>query len=137
MLEINNLTDQKIDKRFLENIVERVLKGEKKKIKELSLALVEKERIKELNKTYRAKNRPTDVLAFNDKKELKEIIISPSEVKKNAKKFKISFKKELTRVLIHGLLHILGYEHEKNHKQAEIMEKKQEKYLSLILKNHG
>ncbi len=79
---------------------------------------------------------------------LGEIIICPREINKNAKKYKFVgeedkssssrlaslrsarvFKKELARVLIHGILHLLGYDHEKNEVEAEKMRKKEKDYL--------
>jgi probable rRNA maturation factor len=128
MIEVNNLTPYSINKRFLKKIAEIILRNKKKN---LSIALVGQKRIKELNKIYRRKNRLTDVLSFEDEETLGEIIICPSEVKKNAKRFNSSFKKELKRVLIHGILHLLGYDHEVSIKKANEMEKKQNYYLLL------
>jgi len=92
--------------------------------------LVGQARIKKLNKQYRQKNRPTDVLAFAYNG-LGEIVICLEQVKRNAQKFNTSFKDELKRVLIHGILHLLGYDHEQSVKQAQQMRKKEEIYLSL------
>lgn len=61
--------------------------------------------------------------------ELGEIIVCLTKVKKNAKEFKSSFEKELKWVIIHGILHILGYDHEKSEKQAKRMRKKEKYYL--------
>ena len=145
MIEINNLTKDRISKKFLKKIAKDVLKKEKPKRKiDLSIALVNPLRIKELNKKYLKKNKPTDILSFpEDKKFLEkfktssskksrnlgEIIICPGEIKKNAKKFELSFNKELTKVLIHGILHLLGYGHENSKRKARIMEEKQQYYL--------
>lgn len=63
---------------------------------------------------------------------LGEIIICLSEVKKNAKKFNSSFEKELNRVLIHGILHLLRYDHEKSDEEARKMEEKEKYYFSKI-----
>jgi len=130
MIEINNLTTLTVDKRFLKRVVKKVLKGEKKKEAGLSIALVNSGEIKKLNKKYRKKNKITDVLSFDNG--LNEIVVCPQEIKKNAKKYNSTFKKELSRVLIHGILHLLGYEHEKTKIEAKKMEKKEEYYLSKI-----
>lgn len=131
MIEINNLTTLSgVDKKFLKGVAKTVLKGENTKEAGLSVVLVSSGRIKKLNKKYRGKNKTTDVLAFGGG--LNEIVICPSEVKKNAKKYNIEFKKELARVLIHGILHLSGYEHEVSEKKAREMERKQEFYLSQI-----
>jgi len=136
MTEVNNLTAYSIDKKILRRISREILKKESAKGRfkkgDLSIVLVGQKRIKELNKRYRRKNRPTDVLAFEDKENLGEIVICPAEIKKNAKKFNSTFKKELNRVLIHGILHLLGYDHESGPKKAKIMEERQKYYLSKI-----
>ncbi len=113
---------------------------------DLSIALVGSAKIRKLNKIYLKKNRVTDTLAFSENskfkistvsthqppKSLGEIVICLREVKKNAKRFGQSYKKELARVLIHGILHLLGYDHEISKKRAKEMEIKQEYYLSQI-----
>lgn len=143
MIEINNLTTAQIDEEFLKKIAQKVLEGEsairqlaeRKEESNLSIALVGQGRIRELNKRYRGKNRATDVLAFPNKETgLGEIVICLREVKKNAKKFSSTFEKELVRVLIHGILHLLGYDHKKGEAQAKKMEGKQNYYLKLFFK---
>jgi len=135
MIEVNNLTTVQIDKEFFKEITEKVLEGEKQENKNLSIALVGQGRISELNKRYRGKNRATDVLAFPNKElGLGEIVICLREVKKNARRFSSTFEKELARVLIHGILHLLGYDHEKSDAQAKKTEEKQNYYLKLFFK---
>ena len=130
MIEINNLTISAVDKKFLKRVAKIVLKGKDIEEVGLSIVLTGEKRMRKLNKKYRGKNKITDVLSFGEG--LNEIVICLSEVKKNAKKYNIAFKKELAQVLIHGILHLLGYEHEKGKKEAKKMEKKQEYYLSQI-----
>ena len=135
MIEVNNLTTIRIDEEFLKKIASKVLKNEKQKTKDLSIALVGRKRIRELNKKYRKKNRATDVLSFSDEQiGLGEIVICIREIKKNAKKFNCALKEELARVLIHGILHLLGHEHEKSLTEAEKMEEKQNYYTKLCQK---
>jgi len=145
MVEINNLTTSKISKVFLKEVSQKVLKKEKKENSSLSIALIGSARMRKLNKKYRGKNRSTDVLSFTEdldflgkSKELKklnilgEVVICVSDVKKNAKRLNISLKKELARVLIHGILHILGYDHEASESKARAMIEKENYYLSNI-----
>jgi probable rRNA maturation factor len=124
MIEVNNLTTNRADKNFLKKVAKKVLAGENKKI-ELSIALVGQARIKKLNKKYRKQNRATDVLSFLYDNS-GEIVICLREVKKNARKFNSTYKRELARVLIHGLLHILAYSH-------QAMRGKEDYYLSKTL----
>jgi len=130
MIEINNLTAGSVDEEFLKGVAEKVLKGENRKEIGLSIVFVGQGRMRKLNKKYRGKNKITDVLSFGD--ELNEIVVCLMEVKKNAKRYNSTFKKELVKVLIHGILHLSGYEHEKDKKEADKMEKKQEYYLNLF-----
>jgi probable rRNA maturation factor len=132
VIEVNNLTAVRIKKDSLKKIAAKVLKAEKKRISELSIALVGQKLIKKLNRKYRRKNKATDVLSFSG--ELNEIVICPKEVKKNAERFNSIFEKELAQVLIHGVLHLLGYDHEATKKEARKMVKKQENYLKLFFK---
>ena len=121
MIQINNLSKKKIDTGFLKKIAQNILKKEGKSGLEISGALIGQSEIKEINKKYRRKNKPTDVLSFFYG-ELGEIIICLDMVKKG--------KEELSRVFIHGLLHVLGYDHEKTQKEAKIMQQKENYYLS-------
>ena len=121
MIEINNLSKKKIDTGFLKKIAQNILKKERKSGLEISVALIGQSEIKEINKKYRRKNKPTDVLSFFYG-ESGEIIICLDMVKKG--------KEELARVFIHGLLHVLGYDHEKTQKEAKIMQQKENYYLS-------
>ena len=132
MIEINNLTKVKVEEILIKKVVQIVLKGENKKNINLSIAFVGPSRIKNLNKKYRRKNYVTDVLAFgeNGGLGLGEIVICLQEVKKNAKKYALSFEKELINCLIHGILHLLGYNHEKSEIKAKEMKRKHDYYLS-------
>ena len=133
MIEINNLTTNPVDEEFLKGLVKKVLEGENKEEAGLSIALVGQGRIRELNKKYRGKNRATDVLAFPGDG-LGEIVICLREVKKNAKRYRSNPEKELARVLIHGILHLLGYDHEQSEQAAEKMREKEGYYFVRSLK---
>ncbi len=158
MLEIHNFTQNEIDEKFFQEIFGVVLKkvGLEDKA-EISLAIVGDGRMRKLNKIYRGKNRITDVLSFENKsvipylskafprlkkgektefiqppdgiKRLGEIVICYPQAKKQAKRLGHSLEKELTFLLIHGILHLLGYEHEKEDKAKE-MEEMEGKVLS-------
>jgi len=129
MLSVTNLTDYKIDKKRLEKTARKTFKiANIGKLKEISVVFVSSNKIKEINKKYRRKNRPTDVLSFG---ELNEVFVCPQIVKKQAKLLKIPFNSELTRVVIHGILHLAGCDHEKN-ADAMKMQIIQERIVKLI-----
>ncbi|MDP2927171.1 MAG: rRNA maturation RNase YbeY [bacterium] len=126
-------------RKALEKIIEKVLAGELKipstpegKEKEASLVLLflAPAKMAELNLRYRQKKGPTDVLSFSalEAGYLGEVIICPAQVRQNARRFKEEFPKELQRVLIHGVLHLLGYDHERGRQKAILMKKKEEYY---------
>jgi probable rRNA maturation factor len=129
MIDIVNLDkDFEIDKKLLASVARKVLKGEKIK-KNIEVAFIKDKEIKSLNKKYRNIDKATDVLSFgtiNDP--LPQIVICLKAVNANAKKDKISFNEELSKVLIHGILHLIGMDHVKK-KGAEEMFKKQNKYI--------
>lgn len=143
MIEVNNLTDFKIDENLLKKVSKTVLKKELVGKNELSIALVNSDRIKEINYNYRKKEKATDVLSFDSVKSipgilqeefLGEIIICPEEVRKNSEKAKVSFQKELIKVLIHGILHLLGFSHEDSEVKAKKMREKEKTYLTRLNK---
>ncbi len=103
MIEVNNLTRNKVDTRFLKRLAKKVLERENRKELDLSIALVGQAKIRELNKKYRQKDKPTDVLSF-DYGESGEVVLCPQQI-----------RGKIDRVLTHGILHILGY----NHRQME------------------
>lgn len=147
MIEINNLTTTPIDEGFLKKVAAKVLMEEKRDKKALSIAIIGQARMRKLNKRYRARNRVTDVLSFPGQKigkekfvvppketeGLGEVVICLHQVKKNGQRMGSSFERELATCLIHGILHLLDYEHEKNEKAAKKMEEKQNYYLSRVL----
>ncbi len=148
MIEVNNQTRYRLKEKFLIAISQEILKKENREEQNLSIALVGPEKIRELNRKYRQKDNVTDVLSFSSQEvltwvkndngltpDLGEVIICPAKVKKNAKKFASTFEKELQRVLVHGILHLLGYEHETGQAQAIRMRKKEEACLDEMFPN--
>jgi probable rRNA maturation factor len=86
--------------------------------------------IKKLNAMFRNKDRATDVLSFNynEKDLLGEIYISLQRAKTQAKEYKVSYKSEVVRLFVHGMCHLMGYDHE-NEKDKIKMQKKENSYL--------
>jgi len=113
-----------------------------KKKGDLSVHLVSEKKIKELNNTYRGRDSITDVLSFaaqegdlgqiEKSEELGDIFICVEQVKRQAKECNVLYEEEFFRMLIHGVLHLLGYDH-LNKVQADKMFKLQEQFLKKIL----
>lgn len=136
VIEINNLTNFSVNKKFFTGVAKKVLKGENRERENISIAFVNPEEIQTLNKKYRKKDKPTDVLSFEKvsdfKDEVSEIIICPAVVRSNVADSHTTFKKEMSKILIHGVLHALGYDHERSKKDEIKMQEKQDFYLSKI-----
>jgi len=110
---------RKISQSFIRKVAKKTLFLSGKKINQLSLSivLVGEKKIRALNRIYRKKNKPTDILSFNyssgyNKKGVEgELFLCPEVIKKSAKEKNVSFQKELAFVLSHGVLHLLGMKH--------------------------
>ena len=127
---------QKIPTLFLKNLVKEILQKERKKYSLDVILLTDEEMIK-LNKEFTKRNKTTDVLSFSLEEKgsdfLGEVYVSLDQAKRQAKEYKVSFQEELFRLVIHGVLHLLGYDHKKT-KEKKLMQQKEEKYLFLIKK---
>ncbi len=95
---------------------------------ELSIALVGDREMLPLNSKYRKKKRTTDVLSFfvedqpmSGAKILGDVVISVEQARRQAKQRGKTLKSEMATLLIHGILHLLGYDHEKSPRQARLM----------------
>jgi probable rRNA maturation factor len=122
---------------FFEYIVKECAIVLKKNNLELEINIVGDYLIKKLNNHYRGINKKTDVLAFawQEEKEIKnnflgQIYISYPQIIRQSKTYKITVKEEVTRMTIHGILHLLGYDH-KNKNDSKLMFSLQEKILKL------
>lgn len=113
---------------------------------ELSLYLVGNQRMRALNRLYRGIDKTTDVLSFPQSEDFKpsasrlqpyilgDIVLNLDQIKRQAIENNVSFKDELRLMLIHGLLHLLGYDHERNERAAVIMRKKEKSLLNALKK---
>jgi len=140
MIEVNNLTKNSVGEELLRRLGKYVLtqEGVKEEV-DVSIAIVGEDEIQKLNRIYRKKDKPTDVLSFESDskfifpdsktKQLGEIVICPSQI---IKQDETSFY----QVFIHGFLHLLGYEHQ-TQKELDIMRAKQKKYLTSFFKKYG
>ncbi len=131
MIEIQNHTKHSVRGALLCRLGNRILAKEGKEGKDVSVACVPEREMRRLNKTYRNKEYAANVLSFNENKfGLGEIVLCPPVIRKEAKEYGITYKEELCRMLVHGLLHLLGYDHERGANEAKKMEQKEKEYLA-------
>ncbi|WP_064091453.1 rRNA maturation RNase YbeY [Rossellomorea aquimaris] len=118
--------------------------AEKEKIEEnseVSVTFVNNERIQEINRDYREKDQPTDVISFaleelgEDEVEivggeiprvLGDIIISVDRAKEQAEEYNHSFSRELGFLALHGFLHLLGYDHIEQEEEREMFQRQKD-----------
>lgn len=130
-LEINNLAKIRLDKKLIRNVILATLKKSRFKFLNnkdifLSVAAVNKKKVRRLNKIYRHKDKVTDILSFAEyktaaglKKEKKgviflgELVICPADVRDWSAKNNLNHEKELAKTVSHGVLHLLGFRHGK------------------------
>jgi probable rRNA maturation factor len=111
---------------------------------EISIVITDDEDIREINKNYRNIDKPTNVLSFpmDDEnmvipglKILGDIVISEDTAIKEAQEAKITLDQRISQLLIHGILHLLGYDHEISEEEDEKMTQKSIELLSIIEKD--
>jgi len=140
--ETNELTEKQME--MINNLLSIAAKEENVIDKaELSITFVDNETIQLINREYRGKDAPTDVISFaleemgedeveivgeNLPRVLGDIIISIPKAKEQAKEYGHSFEREIGFLTVHGFLHLLGYDHETKEDEKEMFEK-QEKIL--------
>ena len=110
-----------------------VISKENKKLGDLTFIFCDDKYLLEKNIKFLKHNTLTDVITFDysEGKQINgDIFISLDRVKENSKIFKVTFLQELDRVIIHGLLHLLGYK-DKTKNDSKIMRSKENFYLSI------
>ena len=135
MVEIFDLTKKKLLEKYFKDIKKYYLKTletlELKDDFDASLIIVGKRKIRSINRDYRNKDKETDVISFanidsndydflDERINLGDIFINVDRVYSQAKKYEHSEKREFVFLFVHGLLHLLGYDH---------MDKKDEKIM--------
>ena len=144
MISINVFSEEKAWSKKLKNkdiFFEKICKAFPKKYKflnkkvTLTLLLSNNKNIKKLNKVFRKKNKSTDILSFPLDKKIKiskntylgDVIISYNHLDKPKSQDLKSFKEKVTKIFIHGFLHLLGFDHKKNKDYSKML--KEEKLI--------
>ncbi|NPA13536.1 MAG: rRNA maturation RNase YbeY [Aquificae bacterium] len=141
-----DIYDREITKKYIKEITEGILKQLNLDGVEVSITLTDNDTIQQINKEWRNKDKPTDVLSFPiDEKPPKykyrilgDVVISLPYAKKQAEEIGYPYKDEVLRLLIHGILHLLGYDHEVCPAEAKRMFDLQDRIFNRLssTKNH-
>ena len=111
---------------------------------ELSIVFVDDSRIRELNRRYLRRDRPTNVLAFSMGEGefrilhphlLGDLVISVETAKRQSNQFGLSAEGMIILLMIHGILHLFGYDHVRSKRKAQEMAAKQKELLRLVLQH--
>ena len=108
---------------------------------EISILLMDDNQIRALNRKYLHRNRPTDVISFSqiegefnhiNTRLLGDVVISVETARRQSRELNTTLQDEVTFLLIHGILHLLGYDHEGSAKKSCEMEVKEKEIFSKI-----
>ena len=103
--------------------------------RELSLVICGDARMRSLNRRYRGKDRTTDVLSFppggSSPGFLGDLVVSAPEARRQARAANVPFSAAMEKLLLHGLLHLLGYDHETDRGEMDALEAKLRRRLSI------
>ena len=150
MYYVENETEEKVDLKEVRAILKKIVSyyGEKR---DFCVTFVTDSEIQELNKEYREIDAPTDILTFRlddtpsfpisfededvdflNNEEMGDIFISLDTMRRNAEEFGVREEEELSRLLLHGILHLRGLDHKTNDFEKEEMLKEQEDVLAKL-----
>lgn len=127
----------RIDARWVVALCKKILAAESSPSAQVNIVATDNRYIRQLNRDYRGVNRATDVLAFNLRNQhdshsgllLGEIYLSCEKARRQAVTYGHSLRDEVRKLVAHGLLHLLGYDH-KQESRKDLMENKEKLYLS-------
>lgn len=138
---INQQHKVSVNQKKIRDVIKLILSKERSSAEDISVIVTTDNKIRKLNRTYLNKDLPTDVLSFSfvgEKPEkiipvfiLGDIIVSADTAVSNAEIYKTNPKEELYLYVIHGLLHLLGYDDITKQKRA-VMRKKEQYYLGKV-----
>jgi len=124
-------------RKILTDLADRILDDSGRSEAELSILITDDDEISSLNRIYRAMGRPTDVLSFSQLEGegpvtapqlLGDVVISWETAQSQALEQGHTVLVEMKRLLVHGVLHLLGFDHEGDEEAARVMREEEEKY---------
>ena len=131
-LKNSNLVKEQIDRDRIGKLIEQIFQLENNTLGEIEIVFLKDPEILKINREFLKHDYFTDVIAFGYNRKSKiggDICIGIECVSRNATKYKTAFKDELVRVIIHGILHLIGYE-DKNPEDKRKMKQKEDFYLN-------
>ena len=135
MIEVvNRQRKAKIPNRNWTELANRILERVGRKDSSATIAFVSDSSIRELNRQFRGVDKATDVLSFpagEDDFELGDIAVSVERAKAQARQNGLSYEGEIAQLILHGLLHLCGYDHEKDNGEMNRLELKLRRELEL------
>ena len=139
MIEVvNRQRYRKMGLRIWENFAAQALQEIGVHRQSATIAFVSSRRMRQLNKRYRGIDRSTDVLSFpnggdlvDDKSSLGDIAIAVDEAEKQARQNGLEFEQEIAQLILHGLLHLCGYDHDTDRGEMNRLELRLRKKLSI------
>jgi probable rRNA maturation factor len=134
-LTVFTINQKMINKQNVHSIIANLKLDLNFRLNSLFINFIDKEQITQLNRTYLNHDYSTDILTFNysgDQKNLDgEIFISLDDAEENSKYFGVPLSLELKRLIIHGILHLLGYD-DKAEKKKKIMDEKENYFVNKL-----
>ncbi len=135
ILDENNFFDKDEKKNIRSTVLKILTMLVQPKDSEICISFVDDKTIRELNNSYRNINRATDVLSFPqdgpDFSILGDIVISVDTAKRHAVRYENTYEFEIKKLLVHGILHLLGFDHKKK-KETMIMREKEKELLAQV-----
>jgi probable rRNA maturation factor len=143
----SDIKESDVDTRRLKADARKLLKAAGEERAALSVSLVDDQEIAQLNRKHRGKDKPTDVLSFplyepeelgltgahddTPERMLGDVVISVDTARRQAAEYDAPLQNEINRLLIHGILHVLGHDHEKPRERA-VMEAEERRLAAAI-----
>ncbi|WP_175615999.1 rRNA maturation RNase YbeY [Piscibacillus halophilus] len=137
--ELNQITEE--EKNWLSKLLQYAAEMEEVNSEaELSVTFVNNTQIQDINREYRQKDQPTDVISFamqesgenemeivgdNLPEHLGDIVVSLEKAKEQAEEYNHSYQRELGFLIVHGFLHLLGYDHQTVEEEKEMFERQE------------
>lgn len=131
--------DREITKKLVKELTSSILEKLDLTGVEVSITLTDDQTIRDINMQWRGKDKPTDVLSFPQEDSigyryriLGDVVISLPYAKRQAEEIGLTYREEVLRLLVHGILHLIGYDHERSEEDERLMFSLQEVLINQL-----